>query len=60
MAITVPDIVGLVGVACVVVTYFLTQVGRMSPNEPLYPAVNAISALMILVSLYFGRIHPPS
>ena len=59
MSITVPDLVGFAGVACVVVTYFLSQVGRMAPNEPLYPAINAVGAVMILVSLYY-RPNPPS
>ena len=47
------DIVGLVGVAFVVGTYFLSQIGRMNVNQPLYPALNGIGALMILFSLYF-------
>jgi len=57
--LTVPDIVGYVGVALVVVTYFLSQIGRMDATRALYPGLNAIGALMILVSLYF-RPNPPS
>jgi len=53
MAVTVPDLVGFVGVAFIVVTYFLSQIGRMTVDRPLYPALNAIGALMILFSLYF-------
>ncbi len=56
---TTPDLVGYVGVAFVVVTYFLSQVGRMNASRPLYPALNAIGAVMILVSLYY-RPNPPS
>ena len=57
--LTVPDIVGYVGVALVVVTYFLSQIGRMDATRALYPGLNAIGALMILVSLYY-RPNPPS
>jgi len=54
-----PDLVGYAGVALVVATYFLSQIGRMNSTRPLYPALNAIGAVMILVSLYF-RPNPPS
>lgn len=47
------DIVGLVGVSFIVATYFLSQIGRMNVNRPLYPVVNAVGALLILFSLYF-------
>ncbi|MEM8770447.1 MAG: hypothetical protein AAGD92_02250 [Pseudomonadota bacterium] len=49
--LTGPDFVGLIGVAFVVGTYFLSQVGRMDVNHPLYPGLNAIGALFILFSL---------
>lgn len=45
------DLVGLVGVTFVVGTYFLSQVGRMAVDKPLYPALNGIGALFILFSL---------
>jgi len=57
--LTTPDLVGYVGVSLVVVTYFLSQVGRMNSSRPLYPALNAIGAVMILVSLFY-RPNPPS
>lgn len=56
---SVPDIIGYGGVGLVVVTYFLSQIGRMESTRPLYPALNAAGALMILLSLYF-RPNPPS
>jgi hypothetical protein len=58
-AMAVPDLIGFVGVAFVVVTYFLSQIGRMDATRALYPAINAAGALMILVSLYH-RPNPPS
>lgn len=59
MTQTVPDIIGYFGVAFVVVTYFLSQIGRMDSTRALYPALNTVGALMILVSLYY-RPNPPS
>ena len=57
--LTPQDYLGFVGVAFVVVTYLLSQIGRMDSTRQLYPALNAIGALMILVSL-FHRPNPPS
>ena len=54
MDIDAPDLVGFVGVAFVVGTYFLSQLGRMDVSKPLYPALNAIGALFILFSLYYS------
>ena len=48
---TLADLVGLVGVGLVVGTYFLSQIGRMNVNRPLYPALNGVGALLILFSL---------
>lgn len=54
-----PDIVGYCGVALVVGTYFLSQVGKMDSTRTLYPALNALGALLILYSLAH-RPNPPS
>lgn len=56
---TPPDLLGYVGVAFVVVTYGLSQIGRMDVKRPLYPGLNGIGAVLILISLYF-RPNPPS
>ena len=58
-AIALPDLVGFGGVGLIVATYFLSQVGKMNVSRPLYPAVNAAGAIMILISLYF-RPNAPS
>jgi hypothetical protein len=57
--LTIPDLAGYAGVALVVITYGLSQMGRMDVKRPLYPALNGVGALLILVSLYF-RPNPPS
>jgi len=51
MDLSASDIVGLFGVAFVVGTYFLSQIGRMDVRRPLYPALNGIGAVFILFSL---------
>lgn len=57
--LTLPDIIGYAGVALVVGTYFLSQIGKMDSTRTLYPALNAIGALLILYSLWH-RPNPPS
>ncbi len=51
MQLTLPDFVGFTGVALVVGTYFLSQVGRMDVRRPLYPGLNGVGSLLILYSL---------
>lgn len=51
MSFSVPDLVGFVGVALVVGGYFLSQIGRMDVQKPLYPAVNGVGSLLIIFSL---------
>ena len=57
--LTLPDLIGYCGVALVVGTYFLSQVGKMDATRALYPALNAVGALLILFSLAH-RPNPPS
>ncbi len=51
MTLTAADFVGLIGVGFVVGTYFLSQLGRMDVNRPLYPALNGLGAILIIFSL---------
>jgi len=51
--LSAPDFVGIAGVALVVGAYFLSQIGRMDANRPLYPALNGLGAALILFSLFF-------
>ena len=50
-SLTIPDLIGFVGVGFIVSTYGLSQLGRMDVNRPLYPSLNAAGALLILYSL---------
>ncbi|HNR75591.1 MAG TPA: hypothetical protein PKM48_00550 [Parvularculaceae bacterium] len=59
MDLQVPDIIGYCGVALVVGTYFMSQIGKMDSTRALYPALNAVGALLILYSLAH-RPNPPS
>lgn len=45
------DLVGNLGVFCVLATYLLVQMGRMDIRRPTYSLTNAAGAILILVSL---------
>lgn len=45
------DLVGNVGVVCILGTYLLLQLGRMSPTALSFSLINGLGALLILVSL---------
>jgi len=45
------NVVGLVGVALVVITYLLLQLGRVRVEQLRYSLLNAIASLLVLVSL---------
>jgi len=45
------DGIGLLGTACIVGTYALSQAGRMDTGRVPYPALNALGAALLLVSL---------
>jgi hypothetical protein len=54
MDLTPADLVGFVGVALVVGTYFLSQIGRMDVTRLLYPMLNGVGAALIIFSLLFA------
>ncbi len=54
MTLTLPDLIGFIGVGFIVGTYFLSQIGRMETSRPLYPALNGFGAGLILFSLVFA------
>jgi len=47
------DIVGTLGVAIILVAYVLLQIERMRSDAVLYSLMNAVGAVMILVSLWY-------
>jgi hypothetical protein len=47
------DLIGNVGVALVLGTYFMLSTGRLSMDQLTYPALNALGAVFIGYSLLF-------
>ena len=52
------DILGTVGVAVIIFTYILLQLGRIRSEQLGYSLLNAGGASLILVSLYFSFNFP--
>jgi len=50
---TLPDLIGYLGVALILAAYGLLRFDRISPKSALYSAMNGLGAAGILVSLYF-------
>jgi len=48
------DVIGIVGVAIVVVTYFLLQSEKIDSKGFLYSFLNAIGSLLIMYSLLYS------
>lgn len=49
----IPDIVGSVGVAIIVLTYLLLQMSILKIDGFIYSTANALSSIMVLYSLYY-------
>ena len=47
------DILGTLGVAVIILTYALLQLGKIRSEQVQYSLLNAVGASLILVSLYF-------
>jgi hypothetical protein len=52
------DILGTLGVAVIIVTYILLQIGRLKSGKLAYSLLNAVGAALILVSLYYSFNFP--
>lgn len=52
------DILGTVGVAVIILTYVLLQLERVRSDQLSYSVLNAVGALLILISLYFSFNFP--
>ena len=48
-----PDFIGSIGVAILMVTFLLLQLGRLESNRLSYSVLNALGASLITVSLIF-------
>lgn len=47
------DLIGNIGVALIIITYFLLQLGRMNSASYLYSTLNALGALFVIISLMY-------
>lgn len=52
------DILGTLGVAVIILTYVLLQLGRIKSEQIGYSLLNAAGASLILVSLYYSFNFP--
>ena len=52
------DILGTLGVAVIILTYVLLQLGRIKSEHLAYSLLNAAGAAFILVSLYYSFNFP--
>ncbi|HET6890405.1 MAG TPA: hypothetical protein VFH31_04830 [Pyrinomonadaceae bacterium] len=53
MTITWFDLVGFVGVLLIIVAYLLLQLEKLPSSSPIYSLMNALGALLIIISLLF-------
>lgn len=51
--LTLPDLIGFVGVAFLVGAYGAQQLGRLSGESPWYSALNGVAAVLLIVSLVY-------
>ncbi len=51
MSYTWHDVLGNIGVVLILVIYLLLQMEKLSASNPLFSALNAVGAVLILVSL---------
>ena len=50
---SIPDVIGLVGVALLVTTYAMLQIDRIDPKGFWYSFNNMVVAMLVSVSLYY-------
>ena len=48
------DILGTIGVGVIIIGYVLLQIERIRSEQVMYSLLNAVGALLILVSLYYS------
>lgn len=47
------DLIGFVGVLLIIVAYLLLQLEKLPSSSPIYSLMNALGALLIIISLVF-------
>lgn len=47
------DIAGFIGVVLIVIAYLLLQLNKLPSSAPAYSLLNALGALLVIVSLFF-------
>ena len=52
------DIVGFLGVLCIVLAYFLIQTGKLESSSISYSILNGTGASLVLLSLYYDFNFP--
>lgn len=53
MELSITDLIGILGVTIIVITYILLQVEKMDAQDLSFSLLNAIGAFLIIVSLLF-------
>lgn len=51
---TLYDVIGIIGVSLVLMSYGLLQIDKIDPKSIAYSAFNLVGAILILISLYFS------
>lgn len=54
MIITIPDIIGMIGVTLVLSAYALLNLSKLSPQSLVYQLMNLTGAVLLLISLCFN------
>ncbi len=47
------DAVGLIGVVCILLAYYLITVGKLTGKDISYHLINMLGAILLLISLYW-------
>lgn len=50
---TLPDLIGLLGVALILIAYFALQTERIAAEDWRFSAINGLGAILIMISLYY-------
>lgn len=53
MELSITDLIGILGVTIIVITYILLQVEKMDAQDLSFSLLNAVGAFLIIVSLLF-------